>query len=429
MRHSPRWTAARDEMERAFRAGDLDAYLGSFWSLRDACYACAVRPRLLRALEDQRIRVERYILYLCRDPEASRIRRAPDTLLEACRARDGEAAEQATRDALVGPRGAAANAEATYEKTDGLMSFLLACPHCGPRDVNEFALRGRGDLAPEGTPTLRELAELRLLPPQRRRRAARVVAPPPRLRGLVPRRARHAHERGAAHGDPRPARAGGRRLMRLAAAAGERIDRIARGHLHVLAASRCGPTRATRSAPRSSRAGQRVFSRSFKYHRPRGLLCCSGSCANCMMTGRRRAQRPRLRRAGPRGRGRRAAERDAARSTATCSSVMDKVGGPFTPGRLLLPHDDPAAAGLAALREGPAQRRRARASSTSTPAARRFDVEHRRAEVLVIGGGRAGLEAARQRRPTGGGSCSWTRAVRRPVDGVEVIAPGRALGV
>ena len=30
-------------------------------------------------------------------------------------------------------------------------------------------------------------------------------------------------------------------------------------------------------------AGQRVFSRSFKYHRPRGLLCGSGSCANCMM--------------------------------------------------------------------------------------------------------------------------------------------------
>ncbi len=94
--------AARDEMERAFRAGDLDAYLGSFWSLRDACYACAERPRLLRALEDQRIRVERYILYLCRDPEAfAALRRGPDTLLEACRARDGEAAEEATRDALV----------------------------------------------------------------------------------------------------------------------------------------------------------------------------------------------------------------------------------------------------------------------------------------------------------------------------------------
>lgn len=94
--------SARDEMERAYRAGDLDAYIRSFWSLRDACYACAERPRLLRALEDQRIRVERYILFLCRDPEAfAALRRGPDTLLEACRARDGAAAETATRDALV----------------------------------------------------------------------------------------------------------------------------------------------------------------------------------------------------------------------------------------------------------------------------------------------------------------------------------------
>ncbi|HEY7003464.1 MAG TPA: GntR family transcriptional regulator [Gaiellaceae bacterium] len=94
--------AARDEMERAFRAGDLDAYLGSFWSLRDACYACAERPRLQRALEDQRIRVERYILFLCRDPEAfAALRHGPDTLLDACHAHDGQAAEAATRDALV----------------------------------------------------------------------------------------------------------------------------------------------------------------------------------------------------------------------------------------------------------------------------------------------------------------------------------------
>ena len=92
----------RDEMERAFNAGDLDAYLRSFWSLRDACYVRASRPRLLAALEDQRIRVERYILYLCRDPEAfADLRRGPDTLLDACRARDGAAAEAATRDALI----------------------------------------------------------------------------------------------------------------------------------------------------------------------------------------------------------------------------------------------------------------------------------------------------------------------------------------
>lgn len=30
-------------------------------------------------------------------------------------------------------------------------------------------------------------------------------------------------------------------------------------------------------------AGQRIFSRSFKYHRPRGLFCVSGDCPNCQM--------------------------------------------------------------------------------------------------------------------------------------------------
>ncbi|MBI3455433.1 MAG: (2Fe-2S)-binding protein [Candidatus Rokubacteria bacterium] len=30
-------------------------------------------------------------------------------------------------------------------------------------------------------------------------------------------------------------------------------------------------------------AGMRIFSRSFKYHRPRGLLCCAGRCPNCLV--------------------------------------------------------------------------------------------------------------------------------------------------
>src|SRR5436853_3531253 len=30
-------------------------------------------------------------------------------------------------------------------------------------------------------------------------------------------------------------------------------------------------------------SGVRIFSRSFKYHRPRGLFCVSGDCPNCLM--------------------------------------------------------------------------------------------------------------------------------------------------
>jgi DNA-binding GntR family transcriptional regulator len=94
--------ARRVEMEAAYRSGDLDAYLASFWTFRDACYRCAGRPRLERALADQRLRAERYVLFLCRDVEAAaRLRHHPDRLLEACRARDGEAAESSTRAALL----------------------------------------------------------------------------------------------------------------------------------------------------------------------------------------------------------------------------------------------------------------------------------------------------------------------------------------
>ncbi len=31
------------------------------------------------------------------------------------------------------------------------------------------------------------------------------------------------------------------------------------------------------------RAGRRIFTRSFKYHRPRGLLCLAGKCPNCLV--------------------------------------------------------------------------------------------------------------------------------------------------
>ena len=31
-------------------------------------------------------------------------------------------------------------------------------------------------------------------------------------------------------------------------------------------------------------SGVRVLSRSFKYHRPRGLLCCAGQCPNCIVS-------------------------------------------------------------------------------------------------------------------------------------------------
>jgi heterotetrameric sarcosine oxidase delta subunit len=39
------------------------------------------------------------------------------------------------------------------------VSFLLPCPHCGPRPVDEYAYFGEVTTRPEGESTLRELTE------------------------------------------------------------------------------------------------------------------------------------------------------------------------------------------------------------------------------------------------------------------------------
>src|SRR2546425_13219964 len=77
-------------------------------------------------------------------------------------------------------------------------------------------------------------------------------------------------------------------------------------------------------------AGRRVFSRSFKYHRPRGLLCCSGDCPNCLM---QVDGVPNVRacvepvRQGARVR----AQNVLGSLDHDLLAVIDRAGGPFTP--------------------------------------------------------------------------------------------------
>jgi sarcosine oxidase subunit alpha len=175
--------------------------------------------------------------------------------------------------------------------------------------------------------------------------------------------------------------------------------------------------------------GRRVFSRSFKYHRQRGLVCCSGSCPNCLMEvdgvpNVRVCVEPA--RAGARVRAQNvlgSLERDLL-------SVVDKAGAPFTPvgfyyrtmirPRRFWPYYERflrRVAGLGRL-DRHAQR------------SRRFDTEHRRAEVLVIGGGRAGVEAARRHTRDGRHVVLVDEGVARPGnDGFDVLAPARAIGI
>lgn len=177
--------------------------------------------------------------------------------------------------------------------------------------------------------------------------------------------------------------------------------------------------------------GQRIFTRSFKYHRPRGLTCASGNCASCLMEvdgepSVRVCTRP-------------VEGGEVVRSQTVVGSlerdpmrVVDHVGGPVTPvGFYYRLGIRPRAAwpyiermlrrmtGLGRVGEG-------------APAARRSDVEHRLTEVLVVGAGRAGREAAAAHVAAGREVILVDeRAENRglELEGAEVIAPGVALGV
>src|SRR5207237_2460254 len=135
-------------------------------------------------------------------------------------------------------------------------------------------------------------------------------------------------------------------------------------------------------------SGQRVFSRSFKYHRPRGLLCCSGSCPNCMMTvdgtpNVRVCVEP------PRPGGVVEPQNVLGSLDRGLLSITDKIGGPLTPAgcdyrtmirpRRLWPLYEKFLRNVAGL---------GKIGENGTH--RRYDTEHRRVDVLVIGGGRAG---------------------------------------
>jgi sarcosine oxidase, subunit alpha len=141
-------------------------------------------------------------------------------------------------------------------------------------------------------------------------------------------------------------------------------------------------------------SGRRTFSRSFKYHRPRGLFCCAGQCPNCLVQvdgapGVRACTEP-VRE------GMKVEHMNASPSLDfDIMRATDRFGGPFTPPgfyyktfirpRRLWPLYEKVlrhAAGLGKLRKSQRERE--------------WDTEYRRrhADVLVVGGGAAGLSVA-----------------------------------
>jgi sarcosine oxidase, subunit alpha len=215
--------------------------------------------------------------------------------------------------------------------------------------------------------------------------------------------------------------------MRLPARPGERLDR----NREVTFSFYGKPVRAFEGDTFGSAlyaSGQRIFSRSFKYHRPRGLLCCSGSCANCMMTV---DGVPNVRICAEPVR-----EGAAVRPQNVWGSLehdvlvaTDTLGGPFTPvgfyyrtmirPRWAWPLYEKFLRNVAGL--GKLDKHAGRAN--------RYDVEHRRAEVLVVGGGRAGRKAAGKHAAAGRQVVLVDEGFVDPLEGVDVISPGRALGI
>jgi sarcosine oxidase subunit alpha len=174
-------------------------------------------------------------------------------------------------------------------------------------------------------------------------------------------------------------------------------------------------------------AGRRVFSRSFKYHRPRGLVCCTGHCANCMMTV---DGVPNVRVCVEPAREGAVVEAQNVRGSLERDllSVVDKLGGPFTPvgfyyrtlirPRRAWPLYEKFLRNVAGLGVVPRHGQHVRR-----------DTEHRHARVLVIGAGRAGREAARAAAAEGPGVVLVDELHADELSGVEVLAPARALAI
>ncbi len=196
-------------------------------------------------------------------------------------------------------------------------------------------------------------------------------------------------------------------------------------------------------------SGQRTFSRSFKYHRRRGLLCCAGQCPNCLVAvdgapGVRACTEP-VRE------GMRVEHMNASPSLDfDLMAVTDRVGSRFTPPgfyyktfirpRRLWPLYEKV------LRNAAGLGRLARAAREE----REWRTEYRRrhCDVLVVGGGEAGLTAAIEAAESGAdvvlvdeglepggwllvdGSVERARelAERARAAGVEILSNAPALG-
>ncbi|MBV9804919.1 MAG: (2Fe-2S)-binding protein, partial [Solirubrobacterales bacterium] len=174
-------------------------------------------------------------------------------------------------------------------------------------------------------------------------------------------------------------------------------------------------------------AGRRTFSRSFKYHRRRGLFCCAGHCPNCIVAvdgapGARACIEPvtegmRVEHVNARP----GLELDVMRATDLIGSKLTPPGfyyKTFIRPRRLWPLYEKVlrhAAGLGVLRKEQPEREW------------RTEYRRRHADVLVIGGGSAGVAAAKAAAEEGADVVLVDSGDIDPVPGVETLSRATAL--
>ena len=317
------------------------------------------------------------------------------------------------------------------------MSFLLTCPNCGVREVTDFGYGGETTARPTGRPTQRELNAYNYF----RRNVAGVQREWWFHRSgcrewFVAERDTRTNEvlfTALPDARPGPSSKAARRREPPAARSPASASHATRRSRSASTASRSRRSPATRSAPRCYAAGRRTFSRSFKYHRPRGLMCCAGQCPNCLV---QVGDRPGVRACTePVTEGLQVRHMNARPGLEfDVMRVTDLAGGPFTPPgfyyktfikpRRLWPLYEKVlrhAAGLGVLPKRQAERRW------------RTEYRRRHADVLVVGGGPAGLHAAldggppRRRRRAGRRGPRAGRAAardRRPREGARARRAG-----
>ena len=305
--------------------------------------------------------------------------------------------------------------------------LLVPCPYCGPRPEIEFRCGGEAHIAAARSGRRRsdeDWARLSLLPHEPEGPAPRALVPPPRLRPLV-QRDRATRSADAVRGEPQ-ARRGAHDAV---SPSGGRIDRSrplrfsfdGRGYRGF-----AGDTLASALLAN----GVHLVGRSFKYHRPRGIMTAGAEEPNALIQLERPGGRsdPNLRATEIElYDGLTAASQNRWPSLGFDVGAVNDLLVAAVPGRLLL-QDLPVAGGLVevGLRAAASAAPPASAGRPTRPDPDRYLHRHAHCDVLVVGGGpgRAdgGAGGRPQRRagdpvpsasPSSAARC-WPRAARSP---------------